>query len=71
MRIFLNSLLCNSPNSQKKLKKETKLVSVKHKQERKYNSIEVKNEIIYGESIVYKLRAENLISFCHFTIDVA
>ena len=51
-------------------KKEIKLISVKHKRERKHNFIEVKNEITYGESIVTKSREENLISFRHFTIDV-
>ena len=70
MSIFLNWHLCNPPNSQKKLNKETKLISVKQKQERKHNFIEVKNEIIYAKSIVNKSRAENLIHFRHFTIDV-
>ena len=37
----------------------------------KAHFIEVENEIAYGESIVKKSRAENLISFRHFTIDVA
>ena len=55
--------LMNSLNSQKKLKKETKLMSVKQKRERKHNFIEVENEITYVESIV--------IPFRHFTIDVA
>ena len=44
---------------------------MKQRRERKHNSIEVENEIIYGESIVNKSRAENLILFRHFTIDVA
>ena len=44
---------------------------MKEKRERKHNFIEVENEINYGESKVKKSRAENLISFCHFTIDVA
>ena len=42
---------------------------MKHK--RKQNFIEVENEITYGESIVNKSRAENLIMFDHFTIEVA
>ena len=44
---------------------------MKQRRERKHNSIEVKNEITYGESIVNKSRAENLIIFRHYTIDVA
>ena len=44
---------------------------MKQIRERKYNSIDVENEITYGESIVNKWRAENLISFRRYTIDVA
>ena len=44
---------------------------MRQKRERKHNFIEIKNEISYGESIVNKSREENLIPFCHFTIDVA
>ena len=44
---------------------------MKHKREGMHDFIEVENEITYGESIVYKSRAETLISFRHFTIDVA
>ena len=44
---------------------------MKHKRERKHTFIEVENEITYEESIVNKSRAENLILFRHFTIDVA
>ena len=44
---------------------------MKQKRERKYNSIEIENEITYGESMVNKSRAENLILFRHYTIDVA
>ena len=44
---------------------------MKQKQERKQNFIEIENEITYGESIVNKSRAKNLIFFRHFTIDVA
>ena len=69
MSVFLNWHLCNPLNSQKKLKKKTQLILVKHK--RKQNFIEVENEITYGESIVNKSRAENLIMFDHFTIEVA
>ena len=43
---------------------------MKQRRARKHNSIEVENEITYGESIVTKSRAENLISFRHYTIDV-
>ena len=43
---------------------------MKQKRERKHNSIEVENEITYRESIVNKSRAENLILFRHYTIDV-
>ena len=44
---------------------------MKHKRERRHNFIEVENKITYGESIVNKSRAENLIIFRHFTINVA
>ena len=44
---------------------------MKQKRERKHNFIEVENKIIYGESIINKLRTENLILFRHFTTDVA
>ena len=44
---------------------------MRQKRERKHNFIEVYNEITNGESIVNKSREENLIPFCHFTIDVA
>ena len=44
---------------------------MKQRRERKHNSIEVENEITYGELIVNKSRAENLILFRHYTIDVA
>ena len=37
-------------------KKETKVISVKQKRERKHNFIEVGNKITYGESIVNKSR---------------
>ena len=43
---------------------------MKQRQERKYNFIEVENKITYGESIVNKSRAKNLIPFLHLTIDV-
>ena len=43
---------------------------MKHKQKQKHNFIKVENEITYGKSIVNKSRAENLIIFCHFTIDI-
>ena len=44
---------------------------MKQKREPKNNFIEVENEITYGESIINKSRAENLIHFRHFTIDIA
>ena len=44
---------------------------MKQRRERKHNFIEIENEITYGESIVNKSRAENLIFFRHYTIDVA
>ena len=44
---------------------------MKQRRERKHNSIEVENEITYGESIVNESRAENLIPFRHHTINVA
>ena len=44
---------------------------MKQRRERKHNSIEVENEITYGESIVNKLRVENLIPFRRYTINVA
>ena len=44
---------------------------MKQRRERNHNSIEVENEITHGESIVKKSRAENLIPFRHYTIDVA
>ena len=44
---------------------------MKQKRERKHNFIDVENEITYGESIVNKSKAENLIPFRHSTIDVA
>ena len=44
---------------------------MKQRQERKHNSIEIENEITYGDLIVSKSRAENPISFRHYTIDVA
>ena len=44
---------------------------MKQRRERKHNSIEVKNKITYGESIVNNSIAENLIPFRHYTIDVA
>ena len=43
---------------------------MKQKRERKHNFLEVENEINYGESIVNKLRAEKLILFRHFRVDV-
>ena len=43
---------------------------MKQKREQKHNFIELENEITYGESIVNKSSAENLIFFRHFTIDV-
>ena len=39
---------------------------MKQSRERKHNFIEVENEIIYGESIVNKSRAENIIPFRHY-----
>ena len=63
MPILLIWHLCNLPNSQKVLKKETKLIQVKKKREQKHNFIDVKNEITYVESIVNKSREENLIPF--------
>ena len=39
---------------------------MKHKRERRHNFIEVENKITYGESIVNKSRAENLIIFSSF-----
>ena len=44
---------------------------MKERRERKHNFIEVENEITHGKSIVNKSRAENLIPFRHYTIDVA
>ena len=44
---------------------------MKQKRKRKHSFLEVENEITYGESIVNKSGAENLIFFRHFTIDVA
>ena len=44
---------------------------MKQIREQKHNSIEVENEITYKESMVNKQRAENLIHFRHYTIDVA
>ncbi|WZZ36809.1 hypothetical protein YC2023_020210 [Brassica napus] len=44
---------------------------MKQRRERKHNFIEVENEITYGEPIANKSRAENLIPFRHYTIDVA
>ena len=43
---------------------------MKQRLERKYNFIEVKNKITYGESIVKKSRTKNLITVRHYTIDV-
>lgn len=53
MSIFLNCDLCNSLNSQNKLKKN-KIILVKQKRERKHNFIDVEKEITYGELIVSK-----------------
>ncbi|WZZ35821.1 hypothetical protein YC2023_019222 [Brassica napus] len=50
----------------KKLKKETKLVSVKQKRERKHNFIEVKNEITYWESIVWTQKSRTLFEYLSF-----
>ena len=44
---------------------------MKQRRERKHNSMEIENEITYGDSIISKSRAENLISFRHYTIDIA
>ena len=44
---------------------------MQQRRERKHNFIEVVNEIIYGKSIVNKSRAENPITFRHYSIDVA
>ena len=44
---------------------------MKQRRERKHNSIEVENKIIYGDSVANKSRAENLLHFRHYTIDVA
>ena len=44
---------------------------MKQRRERKQNSLEVENEITYEESIVNKSRAENLILFRHYIINVA
>ena len=44
---------------------------MKQKQKRNHNFIEIENEFTYGESIVNKSREENLISYRHYTIDVA
>ena len=44
---------------------------MKQKREPKNNFIEVENKITYGESIINKSRAENLILFRHYTIDIA
>ena len=43
---------------------------MKQNREGKHNFIEVENEIVYAESIVNKSRAENLIYFRHFTINI-
>ena len=43
---------------------------MKQKRERKHSFIEMKNDISNRESIVNKSRAQNLIHFRHFTIDV-
>ena len=39
------------------------------RRERKHNFIEVENEITYGDSIVNKSKAENLVLFHYYTID--
>ena len=44
---------------------------MKYKWERNQNFIEVENEITCGESKVKKSRAENLVLFSHFIIEVA
>ena len=44
---------------------------MKKRRERKHYSIDVENEITYRELMVNKSRAENLIPFRHYTIDVA
>ena len=44
---------------------------MKQMRERNHNFIAVENEINYGESIVNKSKAENLILFRHYTINVA
>ena len=43
-----------------------KFISMKQKQKRNHNFIEIENEFTYGESIVNKSRVENLISFPHY-----
>ena len=62
VQIFLNWHLYNSLNSPKKIKRNKTHIS-EIERERKHTFIEVKNEMIYGESIVNKLRGENLITF--------
>ena len=44
---------------------------MKQRRERKHNFIEAENEITYGDLIVNKSRAENLIPFRHYTIPAA
>ena len=44
---------------------------MKYKREQNHNFIEVENKITYGELIGNKPRAENVILFRHFRIDVA
>ena len=44
---------------------------MKQIQELKHNFMEVENEITYAESIINKSRAENLIPFRPYIIDVA
>ena len=43
---------------------------MKQRRKQEHSFIEVENESTYGESIVNKPREENLIHFCHYTIDV-
>ena len=44
---------------------------MQQRRERNHNFIEVENETNYGKSIVNKTKAENSISFRHYSMDVA
>ena len=52
--VYFDTYVIHRIQGRNKKRKETKLISMKQKRERKHNFIEVENKIIYEELVVNK-----------------